>query len=195
MPPLSHWPHKPEPFDPARSEVLAWLAAQPPLLAWLMGRLSERGLIAYDEASGCWQGVPVPEGQPDEPDRTEGLAKVEAPHKTPGRPAKVTPEMVASFAKELETAGGLRKVASISELLNYLAERWGVCRRTAERHLGHLVKAASAKAAPDHQPAGSRSAWFAAMKKRPPADSACPPTAGGCITPQDETYAGSDAVS
>jgi hypothetical protein len=56
MPSLRHW-DKTEPFNPAKSEVLAWLSRQPELLAWLWSRIKNRRLVTYDPLTQRWRGV------------------------------------------------------------------------------------------------------------------------------------------
>lgn len=68
MPGLDHWPNRPAEFDPKRSEVLAWIREQDAILIWIMERLCDRGLIAFDQTTKRWQGVPsVPADEPEHP--------------------------------------------------------------------------------------------------------------------------------
>ena len=61
MPELSHWPDRPQPYTPERSEVLNWLAnlsgcdiigAQK-----VFDAARNKGLIAYDHTTKLWRGV------------------------------------------------------------------------------------------------------------------------------------------
>lgn len=74
MPPSDHWPDRPLPFHPERSEVCDWLAAQPDVRQWLFRIVQDRRLIRFDPETKRWQGVPSV--APDEP---EGTAECEDP--------------------------------------------------------------------------------------------------------------------
>lgn len=58
MPPLDHHPDRPLPFHPERSQVCAWLIAQPDIRQWLFQIVQGRGLIRFDPESRTWRGVP-----------------------------------------------------------------------------------------------------------------------------------------
>lgn len=49
--------HKPEEeFNPAKSEVIAWLIAQPGLQNYLFGKCNLSGAIVYDQETRTWKG-------------------------------------------------------------------------------------------------------------------------------------------
>ena len=67
MPELSHWPDKPNPFDPANSQVLAWLWAQPTIADYArahnipyasLASHFNRRVIKYDQETKTWAGDP-----------------------------------------------------------------------------------------------------------------------------------------
>lgn len=82
MPPLSHWPNRPEPFDPTRSEVYAYILCQcrqqlgfnrgaPVVLGSLeeedirlLGRIQSSartcGVIRFDPETQLWRGMAPP---------------------------------------------------------------------------------------------------------------------------------------
>lgn len=57
MPPHSHWPNKPAPFDIMDSRLACWLVEQPEILEWVVERAKDSGAIAYDPDSRTWSGV------------------------------------------------------------------------------------------------------------------------------------------
>lgn len=56
MPPLHHTVPG-ESFDIARSQVTAWLTAQPGILLYLWDHVRRSGYVKYDAATGTWQGI------------------------------------------------------------------------------------------------------------------------------------------
>ena len=56
MPPLSHWPNKPEAFHILKSEVSEWLANQPDIRQWLFQTVHSRRLIIFDPQTRTWCG-------------------------------------------------------------------------------------------------------------------------------------------
>jgi len=64
MPPLAHKLPGMD-YDENRSEVVAWLLAQPGVKDWLFQRAASTERIEYDTASGKWHGVTKgPRGRP-----------------------------------------------------------------------------------------------------------------------------------
>ena len=57
MPPKSHWPDKSQPFDVLGSEVAEWIISQPDIRQHLFNKARDRGLIVFDQDTGCWRGV------------------------------------------------------------------------------------------------------------------------------------------
>jgi hypothetical protein len=57
MPPLTHWRDLSQPWTPAQSDVVAWLAAQPKIASYILNKAAGAGVITYDETQGLWRGV------------------------------------------------------------------------------------------------------------------------------------------
>ena len=56
---MQHWPDRGQPFDIAKSEVVAWLISQPEIQDWLFERLKESQAIVFDAATKTWSGNPA----------------------------------------------------------------------------------------------------------------------------------------
>ncbi len=57
MPPQSHYPNRMVEFDVTHSEVAQWIASQPEVLQYLFNKARDRGLIVFDQDTGCWRGI------------------------------------------------------------------------------------------------------------------------------------------
>lgn len=88
MPPLAHWPDKPEPYRVDRSEVIQWLLAQPEVQEWVFHFAKDCGVIAYDAVQGTWAGVPqtqdvrsanTPGTEPESPKTRQRAPALKAP--------------------------------------------------------------------------------------------------------------------
>ena len=53
---LAHWPDRSQPFDPSKSEVVAWLVAQPEIQNYLFDKCHNSGAICFDSESQTWRG-------------------------------------------------------------------------------------------------------------------------------------------
>lgn len=55
-----------EEFDIEKSEVIHWLVDQPEILNFLWNNIKQSGDVAYDSATGLWQGIDWQEGDWDD---------------------------------------------------------------------------------------------------------------------------------
>lgn len=56
MPELSHWRDRSNPWTPAQSDVITWLASQPEIANSILLKFSESGAITFDSSTGLWSG-------------------------------------------------------------------------------------------------------------------------------------------
>ena len=56
MPPLSHYPDRDQPFDPACSDVLRWIADRPELVQVIFNKMKDCGAIIFDPDTRTWRG-------------------------------------------------------------------------------------------------------------------------------------------
>ncbi len=117
MPPLKH--KVGESFDIEKSEVVAWLMAQPQTKEWAFRQAAGRGLIEYDESSGTWRGVrkavPVQADYARKPRKSSG--------RPVGRPKRLKDEevMAAIPAEGLHSSGIARSLnIPVSTATGYL---------------------------------------------------------------------------
>ena len=117
MPPLRH--KVGERFSIEKSEVVAWLMAQPEVKEWAFRQAASRGLIKYDEASGTWRGV-----KKAVPPPAEYAPKSGKPSDRPvGRPKRLKDgEVLAAIPAEgLHSSGVARKLNTpVSTITGYL---------------------------------------------------------------------------
>lgn len=50
-------------FDAKSSEVLEWIASQPPLMLYLFDKVKSTGKIEYDAETSAWRGIDWKEGR------------------------------------------------------------------------------------------------------------------------------------
>ena len=49
-----------KPFNIHESEVVQWLKSNDGLMQWLFGKVNDRAIIVFDEATGEWKGSNTP---------------------------------------------------------------------------------------------------------------------------------------
>ncbi|MDR1011576.1 MAG: hypothetical protein LBM04_10735 [Opitutaceae bacterium] len=96
MPPLTHWRDRSQPWTPAQSDVVAWLASQPSIASYIFNRAADAGAIVYDVERKLWRGVGQPAIAAPPP-----LAPSPARNNTSPAPPRESP----AYRKERRAAG------------------------------------------------------------------------------------------